>query len=175
VSFPILFWTPYLTLYAHVSLAQIRFPTQRTFRHFTPTGRLFILMLLFLHQGWPSNFKSIPSTQLEEGPPPCIVGSSKTILPSYPLGRTWTFCISNYFRSNFVNLHVELNFDKANKEGSKETNLTWRVCNEIVEGGHCGRSWQEYSISNDFCQPFSFGIMLPKCKNLNLENYLVGR
>jgi hypothetical protein len=34
---------------------------------------------------------------------------------------------------------MELDFDRANKEGSKETNTTWKVCNEAIEGGHCGR------------------------------------
>jgi hypothetical protein len=32
--------------------------------------------------------------------------------------------------------------------------------------GHCGGSWQEYFVSNDFHQPFSFGIMLPRCNEL---------
>jgi hypothetical protein len=128
----LLSWTPYLTLYAHVSLAQKQIPTQNTLWHFTPKGRLFILMLLLLHCGWPSNLKSIPSTQLEEGPPPCITWSSKTILPLYYLGRTWTFSISNYFRSNFVSSPMELDSNKANKKGSKETNPIGRVCEKVV-------------------------------------------
>jgi len=59
---------------------------------------------------------------------------------------------------------VELDFDKANKEGSRETNPIGRVCNDIVGSGCCGRLSQEYSIFDDFCQPFPFNIMFPRCK-----------
>jgi hypothetical protein len=38
------------------------------------------------------------------------------------LGGLGFFYISNCSKSNFVSSLVELNFDKANKEGNKETN-----------------------------------------------------
>lgn len=140
----LIFWTPYLTSYAHVSLAHKKIPTQNTIWHFTPKGRLFILMLLFLHYRWVSNLKSIPSTQPMEGPPPCTTGSSKTILPLYYLRRNWTFLISNYFRSNLVSSPMELDSNKANKDGSKETNPTWRFVKRwYIEGGCYGGPWQE--------------------------------
>ncbi len=63
VSFPIPFiMDPILDLVCTCFIGTKRLPTQSTFWHFTPRGRLFILMLLLLHQGWPSNVKSIPST-----------------------------------------------------------------------------------------------------------------
>jgi hypothetical protein len=34
----LILWTPYLMLYAHVSLAQKKIPTQNTLWHFTPKG-----------------------------------------------------------------------------------------------------------------------------------------
>jgi hypothetical protein len=34
---------------------------------------------------------------------------------------------------------MELDFDKANKKGSKEIGLTWKVYDKMVEGGCCGR------------------------------------
>jgi hypothetical protein len=50
------------------------------------------------------------------------------------LGGLGFFYISNCSKSNFVSSLVELNFDKANKEGSKETNLIGtKVSNEKVE------------------------------------------
>jgi hypothetical protein len=41
--------TPYLTLHAHVSLAQKKILAQSTLWHFTPRERFLILILLFLH------------------------------------------------------------------------------------------------------------------------------
>jgi hypothetical protein len=41
--------TSYLTLHAHVSLAQKQILAQSTLWHFTPRERFLILMLLFLH------------------------------------------------------------------------------------------------------------------------------
>ncbi len=32
--------------------------------------------------------------------------------------------------------------------------------------GHCGGSGQEYFVLDDFHQPFSFGIMIPRCNEL---------
>jgi hypothetical protein len=62
----------------------------------------------------------MPSTQLEEGPPPCIVKSSKTIFPLNFIGMTWTLFISNYFMSNFASSLVELDYNKANKKGVRK-------------------------------------------------------
>jgi hypothetical protein len=70
----------------------------------------------------PSNLKSIPSTQPKEGPPSYIVRSSKKSCHPILLGGLGLFYISNCYKSNFVSSLVELNFDKANKEGNKETN-----------------------------------------------------
>jgi len=48
------------------------------------------------------------------------------------LGGLACFFISNFSRSNFANSHVELDFEKANKEGSRETNPIGRVCNDMI-------------------------------------------
>ncbi len=135
------FWTLFLTLYAQVSLAQRRFQAQNTLWHFTPKGRLFILMLLLLHHGWPSNLKSTPSIQQGEVPPSCNVGNSKKILPLYYLGRAWTFLFSNCSRSNFASFIMELDSNKTNKKGSKETDPTRKVCVKMVEGACCKGPW----------------------------------
>jgi hypothetical protein len=50
------------------------------------------------------------------------------------LGGLGLFYISNCYKSNFVSSLVELNFDKANKEGNKETNpIGSKVSNKKVE------------------------------------------
>jgi hypothetical protein len=66
------------------------------------------------------------------------VKSSKTILPSYFLGWTSTFLISNSLKSNFVSFLLELNSDNAYKEGSKQSDPFGRICGEIGNGVCCG-------------------------------------
>jgi hypothetical protein len=66
---------------------------------------------------------------------------------------------------------VELDFDKANKEGSKETNPIGRVCNDIVDSGCYGRLSQESSIFDDFCRPFPFNIMFPRCRKFEFATH----
>jgi hypothetical protein len=62
----------------------------------------------------------------------------KQILPSNSFRKTWTFLISNYYRSNFASSLMKLNFNKASKEMNKETNPIGRVYSEAVEGGCYG-------------------------------------
>jgi hypothetical protein len=83
------------------------------------------------------------STQLEEGPPPCIARNSKTIFPLNSIGITWTLFFSNYSISNFASSLVELDSNKVNKKRSKEINPIRRVCGDTIEGGCCARLWQE--------------------------------
>jgi len=79
----------------------------------------------------------LSSTQLEEGPPPCVARSSKTIFPWNSIGMIWILFISNYFMSNFASSLVELNSNKANKKGGKEINPIGKVCGDTIKGGCC--------------------------------------
>ncbi len=108
----LLFWTPYLTLYAHVSLAQKKISNTKhllTFHAKREVTRTNIIALtLLLGMTIKSQIHSIHTTKGRTTILHCK--KFKKILPSYSLGRTWIFLYFKLFKVQFCKLSCGIKF-----------------------------------------------------------------